>query len=359
MGNKIYFKEAILIYSTKKELEELLIQLEILRNQEGVYFRGQEDSSWELRPKAYRSKEVQKRWQEFSEKTLWISKIPAILEKSFSPYPIPLFIICKNKIIYIENVVKLFVDVMYYNQDVYLFQEQYAHCLSEKEIKERKEKMRGDAASWVSEDRFNFLCSSLYLLADITLVPDKFYIKFGCIEIYNGSTAAAESFCQHYGNGTTYLDWTRNPYIALWFASQKITKCDEGEIISLFCYIQKKTSENMRIAFPEAYEDIKNDRVRNQEGVFSYFPKANEFFLFNGAYPSVEDYLKCDDSFEIKRFNIQVNEETIQFCKKALESRAINEKFLFPDLTPHPAPLAQTSPARGEVESTGFPPARE
>lgn len=85
-----------------------------------------------------------------------------------------------------------------------------------------------------------------------------------------------ESLPQHYGIPTACLDWTYNPYIAIYFALQNIPT--NATHISIFAY--QEIQENDLIMIKEGKPD-KNPRLRAQQEVLISIVPACIFYFCN------------------------------------------------------------------------------
>jgi len=143
---------------------------------------------------------------------------------------------------------------------------------------------------------------------------------------------------QHYGIETSALDWTYDPYIAIYFALRKDERFDSIQIskkpmtpfFSIFAY--KKTNvECPLVLVQEKSQTLFNPRAEAQKGVFTYFAKPCSFYLKHPQhrFPSILDYNKSTQSgFQLERLNIERSMPNLKFLQDQLKAKNINEATL-------------------------------
>lgn len=145
-------------------------------------------------------------------------------------------------------------------------------------------------------------------------------------------TGLDESYPQHYGMGTSALDWTSDPLNALFFTIYSDKMPSNIKFLSVSAYKQQNL-KNSPVIFKDK-DDLKdNQRAIAQKGTFSYFKNPCSFFLKCGEFPSIETYQYSTDNkkfnyFEVEKISLLRTKENIMYIEKILEDNGINKASL-------------------------------
>lgn len=301
----------------------LIARLEELSH-ENYVFRGQPSTFFCLIPKAFRENGIRELSENFP---IRAHAFERLIKKKFDP---------SNYFIPIE---KLTIYIMQYNYSL----AQYIEKNLDKFDNKTKEiqKKRG-LSYWLAAqtlyDIYWQLFISLMTIYDIKNNIIKKPSSSGCEEL----TGFDETLPQHYAVPTAALDWTRNLYIAIYFALENIP--ENTTHISVYAYKEINSSENNPLVLMESNSDCRNERVKAQEGLFIRFRERIALFNYiiryiydrNDKWLSMEDcdyffnIAKVDLIFDLIKFNVPV--EHYDYLKKIINSKGKTKDALFPNL---------------------------
>lgn len=145
-------------------------------------------------------------------------------------------------------------------------------------------------------------------------------------------TGLDETYPQHYGIGTSAIDWTLDPLIALFFTVYSDDNWSDTKFLSISAY--KEINIQMSpIIFNDRDSLKNNERAVAQKGAFCYYKNPCSFFLAYGRFPSIEDYQFLVDEnsnhfFEIEKISLLRTKKNILDIKNILSDNGINESSL-------------------------------
>jgi hypothetical protein len=300
---------------------ELIDELEKLYRQDGWIFRGQSNSDFFLIPSAFRESVIKRRLEEFPATPLYqewcLSK--ELKEKIFPPF-------AQDYIhtLHVQRISELTFYLMHYNY----FLAQH--------VQKNKEKF--DSATikmyelrpilfWAEKETFLYLFEFGFTSSVGRVALDGKVISNTTI---NEELASYdESLSQHYDTETGALDFTNNPWVALYFALKKIPK--DASHFSVFAYKQLQDSKENPIIIKSGHEECKNLRIERQEGLLICLRFACLYYFIHGKWPSLETFIPHSKGFfELIEFRVPISEA--QVLKLILEQKGITEEYLFPDL---------------------------
>jgi len=330
---------------TSKNLKELINTLEYLHTQESYIFRGQPNAHaiYTLTPSAFRTSTLQTAHKTFGVNPqtvkIWY-ETPQLKNHITKTGP--------DKIVigsaYSEPVLRLFdlnIKIMQYYFRLY----QYFEKNPDKIFPEDHDRIkRHSLESWIKEETFVDLNIRSY--EGILVLSDPINGRI-MREPYTFEEFSAfdETCAQHYDIHTAALDWSFNPYVALFFGlfeydqeKKHYSLKNSAQYFSIYVYKQI-TNINSPVFIKNRDGKICNLRAEAQEGTFTYFSKPCLFYLENRHFPSIEYFdvefrrKSIQPTFELMKYSVQHNTDTNNFLMDFLKEKDVTESRLFPDKT--------------------------
>lgn len=338
------------VITTKDELITLLKNLSQLANEKEVIFRGHCDSSFKLEPNALRNSsldyarqiypikpaEIQKGW---FQNVNFFKRLSDKFSAQITPHKLNqnIIVIHQEEVstlnrTSIGKIFNLIMDIMRYHYYANKFLEEnprYQNIIDKLEYPERYTDMQ----------YFHSIVGRI-----IESVIPKYDLNGNILHysyISPERVGFEETFMQHYDFPSAALDWSTDPYVALYFATKtyweevsinliKARHFPKTKCFSICSYqqLRKETPTPVNIINPDKPE--KNLRAQHQHGKFTYMFEINSFYLKNGRYPTLEDYSNTG-IFSLGVHKIEVNEEIISFCESVLKSKNLIKSYLLPE----------------------------
>lgn len=308
--------------------QQFIDKLQELHKEGNFLFRGVPDARFHLEPGAFRKTEIKKYAQQFlPEVTIkgWFSKVVKNIEGNSNKA------LASTPRLFLFQLCRLLIQILQYNHAI------YTRYNSDKDnfIKNCNDKRLinifnfGDDSHWSKEktfiDFFDRSCLSIIPLFS----PDGKLIKKSSTD--EDITGLDESYPQHYGMHTSALDWTYNPYKALFFTIYSDDSSDNSKYLSISTY-KEIISEGSPIIIKgrDAFKD--NPRALAQEGTFTYFRKPCSFYLEKDHFPSIESYRQSSEKFfTLEKLALQRTKKNIEFIQEVLKQHDISKQSLLLD----------------------------
>lgn len=305
--------------------DELLEKLELLREKNYI-FRGLPNTNFLLQPSVFRTEGIKKLEKEFIPfhifyKWLFSKKIQGIISNRTQGE----WSINHPKIwqLYYISIYTMMYNYALANYIQHVISNNHPHISVDAET----QKFYSDKPIelWTEEEVFQKIFrDNLYFLLLGAVDLNGNVLQESVVP--NNLTCADEGLPQHYGIPTAALDWTLDPYIAIFFALRNIPK--DSKFISIYVYKQIVV-ENSPIIIKECRPDTKNQRCEAQKGKFTAFQYACTFYHLYNKWPSIENYHAHSANksfFDLVKYDIAL--DNTDELRKILKHKNITEQSL-------------------------------
>lgn len=275
---------------------KILDELELLKSQ-GYIFRGQPSSDFLLIPNAFRSNSIATFSSYFPDNQQWryCDSLRGVVNLWVPEVSI--------ESTWVHRIFELTVYIMQYNYLLAKYVQEHLKDFDNRTL--NMYKLR-NLYFWTTEKTFIYLFEYGLQSSIGRIGADGEIIQYSTI---NEEIAGYDdSLPQHYGVSTAAFDWTRNPYIAIYFALQNIP--NEAKYFSIYAYKEISFSPINPFSIEYGNEDCNNPRIKAQEGLFLRFKYPCLFYFFHGSWPSMKTYESLrKGNFELLSYNIPISEK--------------------------------------------------
>jgi len=300
---------------------ELMSNLDVLAQQKDIIYRCQPDKGFFIIPSALRQDIIQERLRKFPATKFYEQWCSGKEFRELIPPPFPKEYIHS---LHVRRIKELAFYTIHYNY----FLAKHVHENQDK-FDDKTLKMHELRPPSFLENRETFFYLFRYMF-NLSIARETLNGDILNYSVINEEFAAYdESLPQHYDTQTAAVDFTKNPYKAIYFALKKIPS--RATHFSIYAYKQIQDSEKNPIIIQPGNLECKNLRIIRQEGLFIRFRYACLYYFVHGKWPSVEDYIPLSaNAFELIKFNVPVTES--RELRHILNEEGITDSYMLPDL---------------------------